>query len=214
MTKNIFSIFISCVLSLSTMGALAGPIYLNQSNITVSVGAGTSPGTFNNTFDNGQTINKVIDAPSADAEEFHTQASHIWFTANEVGGGLELIFDFLVEYDLAILHFWNYTAEAFDVDQIDFTFYNSLNIEVGELSVFPSLGTSPGITAEDILLAAPLNVQYVSAFLTGTNRQVDFQNIGFTAQRSEPVPVPEPSTIILTGLGLLGLRLTRKSRTT
>ncbi len=214
MTKNIFSIFISCVLSLSTMGALAGPIYLNQSNITVSVGAGTSPGTFNNTFDNGQTINKVIDAPSADAEEFHTQASHIWFTANEVGGGLELIFDFLVEYDLAILHFWNYTAEAFDVDQIDFTFYNSLNIEVGELSVFPSLGTSPGITAEDILLAAPLNVQYVSAFLTGTNRQVDFQNIGFTAQLSEPVPVPEPSTIILTGLGLLGLRLTRKSRTT
>ena len=45
------------------VNAVAAPIYLNESNISVSVGSGTSPGSFNNTFSGGQTINKVIDAP-------------------------------------------------------------------------------------------------------------------------------------------------------
>ena len=59
----------------------AGTVYLNQANITVTVGLGTSPGDFNNTFNRGHTLNKVIDAPSADAPEFHDQDTHIWFTA-------------------------------------------------------------------------------------------------------------------------------------
>lgn len=212
MTKNILFLTISYFLLFGSVGALAAPIYLNESNITVEVGAGTSPGSFNNTFDNGQTINKVIDAPSADAEEFHDQTTHIWFTADEVGGGLELFFDFLVEYDLTTLHFWNYTSEGFDVDQIDFTFFNGANVQVGDLVVLPELGSSPGITAQDIMLAAPLNVQYVNVFLSGSNRQVDFQNIGFTAELSVPVDpplqVPAPATFMLFGLSLLGLRLT------
>ena len=62
-------------------------LYLNIDNISVSVGSGTSSGSFNNTFSNGNTIDKVIDAPSADAEEFHNQTTHIWFTAAETGGG-------------------------------------------------------------------------------------------------------------------------------
>lgn len=196
------------VFVLGAVNAVAAPIYLNESNISVSVGSGTSPGSFNNTFSGGQTINKVIDAPSATAEEFHNQTTHIWYTADETGGGLELLFDFGQEYDLNTLHFWNYTSESYDVDSIAFTFFNSASTQVGILNVLPDLGTSPGITAQDIALAAPLNVQYVAAFLTGSNRQVDFQNIGFTAELStptDPKPVSEPGTLGLLGLSLVAL---------
>ena len=195
----------------------AAPIYLNISNISVEVGPETSPGSFNNTFNGGQTIDKVIDAPSADAEEFHSQTTHIWYTADQVGGGLELLFDFGLEYDTTTLHFWNYTGEDFDVDAVDFTFYNALDQLQGTLTVNPALGSSPGIEAEDIPLPAPLNVRYVTAFLTGDNRQVDFQNIGFTAEESEdqtqPPAVPSPGTLALLGLGLIGyLTITRRMK--
>ncbi|MEQ8936146.1 MAG: hypothetical protein RIE56_10190 [Amphiplicatus sp.] len=187
--------------------AFAAPVYLNQSNISVSVGAGTSAGSFNNTFNGGQTIDKVIDAPSADASEVHSQTSHIWFTANEIGGGLELLFDFGQEYDITTLHFWNYDSEGYDVDNVDFTFFNGANAEVGALSVAPNLGASPAIFAQDLLLAAPLNVRYVVAFLTGSNREVDFQNIGFTATVSTPqpeVPIPGAMALMLSGLAGMG----------
>ncbi len=74
-----------------------------------------------------------FDAPSADAEEFHDQTTHIWYTANDVGGGLELLFDFGIEYDISTLHFWNCTSENFDVDNVSFTFFNGANSEVGNL---------------------------------------------------------------------------------
>jgi MYXO-CTERM domain-containing protein len=201
--------------SLAAGSAMAAPIYLNKDNISVAVGSGTSPGSFHNTFDNGATIEKVIDAPSADAEEFHNQATHIWFTADADGGGLELRFDFGIEYDISTLHFWNYTSEDFDVDTVAFTFFNAASALVGSLEVDPDLGSSPGIRAQDISLAAPLNVRYVTAFLTGTNRQVDFQNIGFTAEVSDPMPpsnVPEPGTMGLAALGVLGAWRARSTR--
>lgn len=185
-----------------------GEIYLNIDNITVSVGPGTSAGSFNNTFDNGQTIDKVIDAPSADAEEFHNQTTHIWFTTAEAGGGLELVFDFGIAYDITTLHFWNYTSEGFDVDNIAFDFFNGANL-VGSLEIQPDLGTSPGITAQDILLDAPLNVTSVTAFLTGSNGQVDFQNIGFTASVSQ---VPLPAGVWLLASALAGIGCLRRRR--
>lgn len=200
----------SCAL-FGTVNANAMSIYLNNSNITVEVGPGTSAGSFNNTFSGGNTIEKVIDAPSADALEFHNQSTHIWFTSAP-GGGLELLFDFGQEFDLTTLHFWNFTGENFDVDNIDFTFFNQSNTEVGNLSVMPALGSGGGIQAEDIPLAAPLNVQFVTAFLSGSNGQVDFQNLGFTGEVSSPQSVPESSNIL--GLGIfavLGL-LTLKKR--
>ena len=191
----------ACMFALPTL-VLAQSVYLNIDNISVGVGPGSSPGGFNNTFNNGQTIEKVIDAPSADAEEFHNQTTHIWFTADQVGGGLELEFDLGIAYDISTLHFWNYTAESFDVDNIDFTFFGPTGQQVGTLSVQPDLGTSPGITAQDLALPAPLNIKTVTAFLTGSNRQVDFQNIGFTAVVSV---IPEPTTL---GLLLLGTAIT------
>lgn len=203
------SLIFTAVLALSS-AASAAPVYLNEALISVSVGSGTTATTSNNTFNNGQTINKVIDAPSADAEEFHNQTTHIWFS----GGGLELLFDFNQEYDISTLHFWNYTGEAYDVDNIDFTFFDSSLTQVGSLSVMPALGSLPGIKAEDIPLAAPLNVQFVTAFLTGTNDQVDFQNIGFTAEESTPSDVPLPAGLPLMLSGLLGVGLLARRKKT
>lgn len=204
----------TCVAAFSMAGmapAHAQTVYLNQSNITVSVGAGTSPGTFNNTFASGATITKVIDSATADAAEFHNQQTHIWYTASSIGGGLELLFDFGQAYDIQTLHFWNYDGEAFDVDNVSFKFFDVGNQQVGALDIQPALGSSPAIYAQDIELAAPLNVRYVSAFLTGSNAQVDFQNIGFTAV----VSVPEPDALALLLLGgvvLTPIWLRRRSR--
>lgn len=221
--KKSLQLLTAILVSFSATQASAIPVYLNQDNISVEVGAGTTATTSNNTFANGNTIDKVIDAPTADAAEVHDQNTHIWFS----GGGLELLFDFGTQYDLSMLHFWNYSGESYDVDNIDFTFFDSSNTQVGALSIAPDLGASPNIYAQDIALAAPLNVQYVTAFLTGTNNQIDFQNIGFTADLStdrcptnpnDPIchsggpstSVPEPSTLMLFGLAVFWLGLRRK----
>ncbi|WP_342075953.1 hypothetical protein [Yoonia sp. SS1-5] len=168
------------------MAAQSDEIYLNIANINVEVGLATSQGSYNNTFDGGATIDKVIDAPSADAEEFHNQQTHIWHTTTEPGGGLELVFDLGVSYDITALHFWNYTSEDYDVDAVLFTFFDAAGEKLGTHALVPDLGTRPGIKAQTIPLKSPMNTRVVTAFLTGSNGEIDFQNIGFTARLSDP----------------------------
>ena len=134
----------------------------------------------------------MIDAPSAIATEAHSQATHIWLSQ----GGLELLFDFGQQYDLTTLHFWNYTSESFDVDNIDFTLFDDLNVNVGALSMTPALGSAPGIAAEDSVLIAPLNLRYVTAFLSGSHNGVVFQNIGFTVNLSTDRCITDPTVPI------------------
>ncbi|MEX0759566.1 MAG: PEP-CTERM sorting domain-containing protein [Tistlia sp.] len=204
-------------LPLAVGSAQAAPIYLNDANISVALGASMSPEPFANRT-TAASLASVIDAPSATAGELHLQSTHVWVS----GGPLELDFDFGVEYDLTTLHFWNYHSESYDVDSIDFTFYDGTGGFVGELlDVMPALGNATGsdgdpIFAEDIALSFPSNVRYVNAFLTGSNNQVDFNNIGFTAELSDPNPdpttVPEPWTLALLTIGVAGLGFARARR--
>jgi len=213
------------LLASGLLAASANAVYLNVDNIDVEIGPNSTYTSSNNTFSGGATIDKVIDAPSADAAEFHNQTTHNWFS----GGNLELLFDFRTQYDLTTLHFWNYTGEGFDVDNIEFTFFDSSNALQGSLSVTPALGNPGGILAEDIVLLAPLDVQFVTAVLSGSNGEVDFQNLGFTASLStdrcltnpnDPIcfnnpptaGVPEPETIGLFVLAFVGLNLARRRK--
>ncbi|WP_199930479.1 hypothetical protein [Sedimenticola thiotaurini] len=170
------------------------------------------------------SLASVIDAASATTEEFHTQSTHVWVN----GGSLELDFDFGTEYDLTTLHFWNYWGEGYDVDNIAFTFFDTTMQLVGALDVInPFLGgyQEPGpfndstpLSAQNYALSFSSKVQFVNAVLTGSNGQVDFNNIGFTGQLSicatnPSLPeclnsVPTPGTLLLLtlGLGVIGLR--------
>ncbi len=203
MTSKIEMLKLVCaavLLGVVSSVAHANPIYLNDQNITVSSGNQTSE----------IPLSNVIDAPSADAPEKHTQATHIWVS----GGSLKLDFDFGVEYDLTTLHFWNYFAESFDVDNIDFAFFDASMSFAGELlNVGPALGGggSNPIFAEDYALSFPSKVRFVNVVLTGTNGEVDFNNIGFTGEVSL---VPESRAAWLLFVGLVAmLRVKRRAAT-
>ncbi|MEX0884897.1 MAG: hypothetical protein WD009_00520 [Phycisphaeraceae bacterium] len=205
-----YSIAASGVGALASVVALAGvvgtagaaePVYLNDQNISVSLGASMSAEPFANRT-TAESLANLIDAPSADAGELHTQPAHVWVS----GGPLEVDFDFGMAYDLSTFHFWNYHSEAYDVDNIDLVFYDASMTEVGSLlGIEPALGNGTGsdsdpIFAEDFVAEFD-GVRYVNAVLTGANGQVDFNNMGFTA-------VPEPGTVAL--LAPLGLALLRR----
>jgi len=193
------------IVGVTSMEAVSVPIYLNSTNISVSVGSGTTSATSNNTFGSGGnqfTIEKVIDAATATSLELHNQSTHIWYSGGGPGAGLELLFDFGQQYDLETLHFWNFFGETFDVDNIEFSFFDENSTSVGSLSIAPELGDFPSIAAQDIDLAAPLNVQFVTAFLTSTNQQIDFQNIGFTASLSTDRCTINPSDPVCGSIGV------------
>jgi hypothetical protein len=191
----------------------ANAAYLNQQNTTIKLG----PSMAQNPFENRSAIDSlasIIDAPSAIATEFHNQSTHVWVS----GGLLELVFDFQAEYDLTKLHFWNYHSENFDVDEIDFKFYDANNSLVGTLlGVTPALGGSTGndstpIVAQDYSLLFPSKARYVNAVLSGSNGEVDFNNIGFTGTPSNPpTSVPEASTSagLIPGILLMAAMLKR-----
>ncbi|WDE13688.1 PEP-CTERM sorting domain-containing protein [Thalassomonas haliotis] len=192
-------------LALTGLSQVAGatPIYLNHENISVSLGSSMAAEPFANRSTSA-SLASIIDAPSAEAIESHAQNTHVWIN----GGMLELDFDFGMEYNLTTLHFWNYFGEGYDVDNIDFNFFDAGHNLVGSLlNVMPALG-STALSAEDYALSFPSNVQYVNAVLSGDNGQVDFNNIGFTGQLSSSVP--EPGSLALFGLGLAGFAFSRK----
>lgn len=185
----------------------AAPIYLNDANITVALGASMAAEPFSNRSAS-DSLASIIDAPNAAASELHLQSTHVWVS----GGPLELDFDFGMEYDLTTFHFWNYHSEGFDVDDIDLMFFDASMTLVGTVEdVMPALGNTTGsdstpIFAEDLALNFPAKVRFVNAVLSGSNGQVDYNNMGFTGS----VTVPEPGSLALV---LLGVTLLAASRT-
>jgi len=169
------------------MPCIAAADYLNDVNISVSLGSSMSAEPFANRSA-ADSLASVIDADSASDHEFHLQTTHVWVS----GGQLELVFDFPASHDLTGLHFWNYTGEAYDVDNIVLDFLDSTDALIfTETIVDPALGISGpvlgGIYAETFPLAVE-GVRSVRAVVSGSNDQVDFQNIGFTGVRTTVEP--------------------------
>jgi hypothetical protein len=202
MFKRAYSSILTFML-LSSLSSASNGVYLNDQNITVSLGSSMAAEPFANRTA-AASLASIIDAPSATADEFHNQSTHVWVS----GGVLELDFDFGVEYDLQIFHFWNYHTESHDVDDIDMSFFDSAMNLVGTINdIMPALGNLTGrdadpIIVEDRSLSFPVNVQFVNMVLSGSNNQVDFSNIGFTAVVSQ---IPLPAAVWLFGSGLIGL---------
>jgi len=149
--------------------------------VTVVVGPNSNPaGGFVNVNEQ-QSLANVIDCLDINEGETHTQASHVWWNP----APLELIFDFGQEFSLRSIHFWNYFGEGFDVDQIDFVFFNSLNETTGTFTVEPRTGekalgqNNNPIVAETLPLPAGIQASRVAATLTSSNGELDFQNFVF-----------------------------------
>lgn len=183
----------------------ASAAYLNDTNMTVALGVSMSAEPFSNRT-TADSLASIIDAPTAASSEFHNQSTHVWVS----GGQLELDFDLQQEYNLTTLHFWNYYGESFDVDTIDLLFFDASHALVGtQPGIAPLLG-GPGnsdstpINAEDIDISANAQgVRFVNAVLSGSNSQVDFNNLGFSG---DLVPEPSTSIMLLTAAGTLMMR--------
>ena len=157
--------------------------YLNIDNINVSLGPTMDVEPFRN-VSTANSLRNIIDAPSPEAEETHNQQSHVWFTGEE----LVLEFDFGAEYELTELHFWNYHTEQYDVDLVEFFFFDANDELVGWLDFTPDIGVGVVQRAQDYTLNFPSRIQYVTAALSGSNSEVDFNNIGFTGNLGEDDP--------------------------
>tara|TARA_R110002096_G_scaffold43472_3_gene117264 strand:- start:6856 stop:7566 length:711 start_codon:yes stop_codon:yes gene_type:complete len=203
--NNIYAAAKFCTLAVALIVSAAGTIsanaaYLNFQNTTVALGESMSAEPFANRT-TADSLASIIDLASPTQNEQHTQTSHVWVS----GGSLELNFAFDAEYDLHTLHFWNYFTETYDIDDISLQFFNDSGALVGALAVQPVTGTHLGsefIAPADYVLAFPTNVRFVNALLTGTNGQVDFNNLGFSGELSQ-VPVPAAFWLLASAFGVL-----------
>jgi hypothetical protein len=126
-------------------------------------------------------VASIIDAASPTAADPHSDATHVW-----AKGVTVLLFDLQGNYQLETIHFWNYTAEGFDVDSIEFEFLNSAEELISEITVAPQTSFER-ILAEDFPVEVS-GVRYVRARLTATNNEVEFQNIGFSGVPEAAAP--------------------------
>jgi hypothetical protein len=125
-----------------------------------------------------QSLANVIDCLDPSEGEVHDANTHVYW----VGNPLELIFTFTRDYDLSKVYFWNYNADSYDVDAIDFTFFNGQRQIIGSYSFLPQEGkvVSGSIRSQNATFPTQFKgVRQVSALLNATNGQVDFQNLLF-----------------------------------
>ena len=130
----------------------SGAVYLKAPDLTVTV---ETP----ETLEDGSTPANIIDAASPTVFDRHSNSSHVWGK-----GTVTLLFDLQGVYQLEAIHFWNYTSENYDTDSIEFSFYDSANELLSQMTVAPQTGFE-NILAEDFPVDVS-GVRYVRAILT------------------------------------------------
>lgn len=157
-------------------------------------------------------VGNAIDAPTVLSSDFHTQSTHVYIDAD-----ITLELDLGADYDLAYVHFWNYTTEFYDADDVSLVFRDAQGDEVASFDFQPTTAQDP-IYGQDFALSGVFGVRTVDVLVTGTNSQTDFQNIGFTGSRSAAVPALGPWAqgllALLVGAGGWRLRQRRRSHRT
>jgi hypothetical protein len=78
------------------------------------------------------------------------------------------------------VYFWNYFDEPFDVDQLDFEFFNLQDEVVANYTEFPSIGVNP-VIAELLDLSGGVFSSRGSKMLSSANGKLDFKNFVFRA---------------------------------
>lgn len=141
----------------------------------------------------GGVLANLTDAADPLVADIHTQSSHIWVSGND----LEFELDFNGSFDLHELHFWNYSGEGYDVDTATVTFYDGQGGVISSFEFLPERGQAP-IHAEDFRLPPSTGVRTARFLMQGTNSQVDFINVGFSATPSNRPPVALPVTATTT----------------
>ncbi len=186
----------------------AHALYLNGANMTVTVPAATFNPFMGMSFEEG--LRRIIDAPSADAAEYHDVSTHVFV----FGDRITLRFDFGREVDLQAVHFWNYHTDYASVDTVLAALRNDAGEELRLVNFDPRPGGLQHSDATPIYAESfPMlqsHVRTVTLLMRSDDYDLalDFQNIGFTAAD----PVPEPGAAWLFGAGLLGLMGLRRRR--
>lgn len=204
-----FRILLAALCCVGPLPAAASTYLNDDAGVTAQLGASMGTNVFQNVSDS-QSLANMIDLDSPGQSDLHSQSSHVYYVDSATP--LEVDFDLGAEYDLVTLHFWNYWLETYSTDLIDFILGDGQGQQVAAPSFVPDEGVNTG---ESIAPAhSPFaygGVRYVNARFSGTNGNVDFNNIGWTGSLSAATPVPLPPTgwALLAGLGVLAWRARR-----
>ena len=130
---------------------------------------------------NSQPVSALIDAPSVDAAEPHTQRNHVWIGGKNAAMGLR--FDLGGEYVLQAFHLWNIDERKYPtyaVDTFTLTFRDGELAEVGRFTGTSKTGADGDPKAEHFDLGRLAGVRFVDVLLVGKSSGVDLTNIGFS----------------------------------
>jgi hypothetical protein len=159
---------------------------------------------------NGNIIN-AIDLSDPLAEDAHSNCGpgvsgpncHVWNSAGPVVFDMHLLED----HDLTLVHFWNYSGETFDVDDVSISFRDAQGIEVASFDFSPGLSQTFAdgypIYAQDFALTGVSGVRTLRIVASGDNASSDFQNFGVTGSpASASIPLLGPWALLALGAGL------------